>query len=49
MDNYGINRERAHPKAKSWFPEQFFWSCVNEFAPFGSDEGDTALNDYREW
>lgn len=30
-------------------PEDFFWNCSDELAPFGSDEGDTGLHEYREW
>jgi uncharacterized protein YfeS len=49
MENYGINREFGHPKAISWFPEDFFWDCTDELAPFGSDEGDCALAEFRNW
>lgn len=48
-DKYGINIENAHPKAIELIPEEFFWSCIDELAPFGSDEGDTALAEYRDW
>ena len=46
---YGIDEERAHPRARELAPERFFWDCGDELAPFGSDEGDTALAEYREW
>jgi uncharacterized protein YfeS len=46
---YGIHKEHAHPKAIELIPEDFFWDCVDELAPFGSDEGDTALAEFREW
>ena len=39
----------AHPRARELMPEEFFWDCTDEEAPFGSDEGDTALHEYREW
>ena len=45
----GIDIERAHPRAVELIPDEFFWSCVDELGPFGSDEGDTALNEFREW
>src|SRR5688572_29983234 len=48
-DLYGINIEHAHSKAIKLIPEEFFWSCIDELAPFGSDEGDTALAEYRDW
>ena len=48
-DKYGIDIENAHPKAIELVPEEFFWSCIDELAPFGSDEGDIALAEYRDW
>jgi len=47
--NYGINKEYAHKRAIELVPEDFFWDCTDELAPFGSDEGDTALAEYRRW
>jgi uncharacterized protein YfeS len=48
-EKYGIDRDQAHPRAQELVPEEFFWGCVDELAPFGSDEGDTALAEYRQW
>lgn len=48
-ERYGIQKEYAHPRAIELIPEEFFWDCVDEFAPFGSDEGDMALSEYRQW
>ncbi|MDB4766498.1 molybdate metabolism regulator, partial [bacterium] len=39
----------AHPRARELMPEAFFWSCVNELAPFGSDEGSDAYYEWRRW
>ncbi|MEM1325913.1 MAG: hypothetical protein AAGI23_08165 [Bacteroidota bacterium] len=49
LESYGIDKDKAHPRAIELIPEDFFWSCINELAPFGSDEGDIALIDYRAW
>jgi uncharacterized protein YfeS len=46
---YGIDIDHAHERAKELIPEEFFWSCMDELAPFGSDEGDTALAEFRDW
>lgn len=46
---YGIDRDHAHPRALALAPEEFFWDCVDELAPFGSDEGDMALSEWRDW
>ena len=48
-ENYGIDIEHAHKKAVELIPEEFFWSCLDELGPFGSDEGDMALAEYRDW
>lgn len=46
---YGIDKEYAHKRALDLISEDFFWDCVDELAPFGSDEGDTALAEFRDW
>ena len=48
-ESFGIEKENAHPRAIALIPEDFFWSCVDELAPFGSDEGDMALSEFRDW
>lgn len=37
-----------HPRAQE-IMARALWSCVNEDAPFGSDEGATAYDEYRRW
>jgi uncharacterized protein YfeS len=41
--------ETAHPRARELMREPFFWDCVDERAPFGSDEGSDAYYEWREW
>jgi uncharacterized protein YfeS len=48
-ENYGIDIDHGHKRAVELIPEEFFWSCIDELAPFGSDEGDIALAEFREW
>lgn len=45
----GIDPERGHPRALELIPDEFFWDCTDELGPFGSDEGDTALEEWRDW
>jgi uncharacterized protein YfeS len=40
---------RAHAKARELMPEEFFWDCGDEDAPFGSDEGWDAYYEWRNW
>jgi uncharacterized protein YfeS len=44
-----IDRDQAHPRARELAPDPFFWDDSDELAPFGSDEGDTALAEFRRW
>lgn len=46
---YGIDKDKAHRRAIELVSEEFFWSCTDELAPFGSDEGDMALSEFRDW
>jgi uncharacterized protein YfeS len=49
MDNYELSPETAHPKAKELLTEDFYWSPIEESAPFGSDDGSDAFYGFREW
>jgi uncharacterized protein YfeS len=48
-ERYGVEKHLAHPRARELVPEEFFWDCTDALAPFGSDEGDTALAEFRAW
>ena len=48
-DIYGIDKDKAHQRARDLVSDEFFWDCTDDLAPFGSDEGDTALAEFREW
>jgi uncharacterized protein YfeS len=39
----------AHPRARQLMTEDFFWDCVDEEAPFGSDEGHDAYYEFKSW
>lgn len=41
--------ETAHARARELMPEDFFWDCADEEAPFGSDEGADAYQEFRNW
>lgn len=41
--------ETAHPRARELMVEPLFWDCVDEAAPFGSDEGSDAYYEWRNW
>jgi uncharacterized protein YfeS len=39
----------AHEQARKLMPEEFFWDCGDEEAPFGSDEGSDSYYEWRDW
>ena len=41
--------ETAHPRARELMTEEVLWDCVDEEAPFGSDEGHDAYYEFRSW
>jgi len=43
------NPETAHPRSRELMVEPLFWDCVDEGAPFGSDEGWEAYYEWRRW
>ncbi|MDR7211235.1 hypothetical protein [Flavobacterium piscis] len=45
----GIDKNKAHPNALKLLKQDFFWDRVDELSPFGSDEGDMALREFRQW
>ena len=38
-----------HPRASELMADETLWDCVNELAPFGSDEGADAYCEFRGW
>ena len=49
MDNFEYSLKSAHPKAQALMKEEFYWSPIEETAPFGSDDGSEAAYGFRPW
>jgi uncharacterized protein YfeS len=49
MDNFEYTFKSAHPKAQALMTEEFYWSPIEETAPFGSDDGSDAAYGFRQW
>ncbi|MDU1892379.1 MAG: hypothetical protein E6767_16965 [Dysgonomonas sp.] len=45
----GIDKNKAHPRSIELMTDDFLWSASDELSPFGSDEGHTALCEFRRW
>jgi len=39
----------AHPEARKLMKEDFYWSPIDEFGPFGSDAGSDAAYGFQKW
>ena len=42
-------KKGAHPRARKLMPQAALWDIRNENAPFGSDEGNAALDEFLAW
>ena len=49
MDNFEYAYKNAHPKAQALMKDEFYWSPIEETAPFGSDDGWEAAYGFKEW
>jgi uncharacterized protein YfeS len=43
---FEFSPKTAHPNAQALMKEDFFWSSIDESAPFGSDGGSDAMKVY---
>lgn len=49
MANFEYSLKNAHPNAKALMTEEFYWSPIEETAPFGNDDGFDAGYGFRQW
>lgn len=49
MRNVEFTFKSAHPKAKALMTDEFYFSPIEETAPFGSDDGWDAAIGFKEW
>ena len=49
MDNFQYTFKSANPNAQALMTDEFYWSPIEETAPFGSDDGSDAAYGFREW
>ena len=48
-DNPDFSRETAHPRAQLLLLEDFYWSPIDEYGPFGNDAGADAFAGFSKW
>jgi uncharacterized protein YfeS len=49
MSDYSPIFDRAHPTARRLMNEEFYWSPIEETAPFGSDDGADTFAGFLGW
>jgi len=49
MSNFEFSFNSAHPNAQALMADEFYWSPIEETAPFGSDDGSDAAYGFRDW
>jgi len=49
MSEYSPTIDKAHPTAKGLMNEDFYWSPIEETAPFGSDDGADTYAGFKDW
>ena len=49
MSDYSPILDKAHPNAKRLMNEDFYWSPIEETAPFGSDDGADTYAGFADW
>jgi uncharacterized protein YfeS len=49
MADYSPSIDKAHPNAKRLMAEEFYWSPIEETAPFGSDDGADTYAGFADW
>ena len=49
FSKFEFSPKTAHPNAKALMKEDFFWSPIDEMAPFGSDAGSDAAYGFYKW
>lgn len=49
MSDYSPTIEKEHPNAKRLMNEEFYWSPIEETAPFGSDDGADTYAGFADW
>lgn len=49
MGNFEYTFKSAHPKAQALMTDEFYWSPIEETAPFGSDDGSDVAYGFRQW
>lgn len=47
-EEYGLHPLTSHPHFREHFKDELYFSCMDEEAPFGSDEGSDTLGDMQE-
>lgn len=45
----GLSPQTSHPKFNEIISDYFYFDCMDEFSPFGNDEGAEILYALQDW
>ena len=44
-----LSPKTAHPKAATLMKEEWWWNSIDDFSPFGNDDGSDAFYIFKDW
>jgi uncharacterized protein YfeS len=49
LEQIGLSTKDVSEQARTILTQDFYWSPVNDFSPFGNDDGSDAFHYFKEW
>lgn len=49
LEQIGLTTSEVSDRARTLLTQEFYWSPVDDFSPFGNDDGSDAFHYFREW
>lgn len=49
IEQLGLTTSQVSNRARTLLTQEFYWSPVDDFSPFGNDDGSDAFHYFREW
>jgi uncharacterized protein YfeS len=49
LEQIGLATREVNEQARTLLTQDFYWSSVNDFSPFGNDDGSDAFHYFKEW
>ncbi|NQZ78770.1 MAG: hypothetical protein HRT61_22045 [Ekhidna sp.] len=49
LEQIGLKTSEVSEQARTLLIQDFYWSPIDDFSPFGNDDGSDAFHHFREW